>query len=193
MKRLFATALALLSLAAIPGNASPMKARVIQQLFCQDRPGLEKSFEWTINELKKCDESLDIVVLPEFSEVPGKTTTPEDFLNTARKYGPILLETCAETAKRCNTLVFAGAIDLSTEVPRNTIFVFNRQGKVIGKYYKEHLTRGEWDKLDKSYTEDWTQPYILDIEGVRYAFLTCYDFYFYENYSNIARWNRTSS
>ena len=135
-----------------------MKARVIQQLFCQDRPGLEKSFEWTINELKKCDESLDIVVLPEFSEVPGKTTTPEDFLNTARKYGPILLETCAETARRCSTLVFAGAIDLSLEVPRNTIFVFNRQGEFIGKYYKEHLTRGEWDKLDMRYTEEWTQP-----------------------------------
>ena len=188
MKRIFTTALALLTLASISGYASPMKARVIQQLFCQDRPGLEKSFEWTINELKKCDESLDIVVLPEFSEVPGKTTSAEDFLNTARKYGPILLETCAETARRCNTLVFAGAIDFSTEVPRNTIFVFNRQGEVIGKYYKEHLTRGEWDKLDKSYTEDWTQPYILDIEGVRYAFLTCYDFYFYENFSNIARW-----
>ena len=188
MKRILVTALALLAMTSLPGHAAPMKARVIQQLFCQDRPGLEKSFEWTINELKKCDESLDIVVLPEFSEVPGKTTSAEDFLNTARKYGPILLETCAETARRCNTLVFAGAIDFSIEVPRNTIFVFNRQGEVIGKYYKEHLTRGEWDKLDKSYTEDWTQPYILDIEGVRYAFLTCYDFYFYESFSNIARW-----
>ena len=188
MRRILIPALALLMTAAFPCTAAPMKARVIQQLFCQDRPGLEKSFEWTINELKKCDESLDIVVLPEFSEVPGKTSDREDFLATARKYGPILLETCAETAKRCSTLVFAGAIDMSLEVPRNTIFVFNRKGEIIGRYYKEHLTRGEWDKLDKSYTEDWTQPYILDIEGVRYAFLTCYDFYFYENYANIARW-----
>lgn len=188
MKRIIASAMTLLALAALPSGAAPMKARVIQQLFCQDRPGLEKSFEWTINELKKCDESLDIVVLPEFSEVPGKTTDREDFLNTARQYGPILLETCAQTAKRCSTLVFAGAIDFSTEAPRNTIFAFNRNGEIIGRYYKEHLTRGEWDKLDMSYTEEWTQPYILDIEGVRYAFLTCYDFYFYENFSNIARW-----
>jgi predicted amidohydrolase/glycerophosphoryl diester phosphodiesterase len=188
MRRIIASAMTLLALAALPSGAAPMKARVIQQLFCQDRPGLENSFEWTINELKKCDESLDIVVLPEFSEVPGKTTDREDFLNTARQYGPILLETCAQTAKRCSTLVFAGAIDFSTEAPRNTIFVFNRNGEIIGRYYKEHLTRGEWDKLDMSYTEEWTQPYILDIEGVRYAFLTCYDFYFYENFSNIARW-----
>ena len=188
IRRISLSSFAILLLASAPSHAAPMKARVIQQLFCQDRKGLEESFEWTINELKKCDESLDIVVLPEFSEVPGKTTSREDFLNTAGKYGPILLETCAETARRCSTLVFAGAIDFSTEVPRNTIFVFDRKGEIIGRYYKEHLTRGEWDKLDKSYTEEWTQPYILDIEGVRFAFLTCYDFYFYENFSNIARW-----
>lgn len=173
---------------AIPSGAAPMKARVIQQLFCQDRPGLEKSFEWTVNELKKCDESLDIVVLPEFCEVPGKTVSPEDFLSTSRKYAPVLIEACAETARRCSTLVFAGVVDHSLEVPRNAILVFDRKGEIVGRYYKEHLTRGEWDKLDMKYTEEWTQPYILDIEGVRYAFLTCYDFYFYENYSNIARW-----
>ena len=29
-------------------------------------------------------------------------------------------------------------------------------------------------------------PYILEIEGLRFAFLTCYDFYFYENFPKIA-------
>ena len=70
--------IAVLSLIPAPASASPMKARVIQQFFAQDRAGMDKSFEWTINELNKCDESLDIIVLPEFSEVPGKTTSKED-------------------------------------------------------------------------------------------------------------------
>ena len=181
-------AILLLAGTIAPMNAAPMKARVIQQFFAQDRPGLDQSFEWTLNELKKCDPSLDIVVLPEFCEVPGKTKSDQDFLQTARKNNPILLRECAETARRCSTLVFAGVVDVSLENPRNTIYVFDRKGNVVGKYFKEHLTRGEWSKLDKSYTEEWTQPYILDIEGVRFAFLTCYDFYFYENYANIARW-----
>ena len=168
--------------------AAPLKARVIQQYFAQDRKGLDESFEWTIAELKKCDESLDIIVLPEFCEVPGKTSGAHDFLATSRRNGVILIETCAETAKRCNSLVFAGVVDHSLPVPRNAIFAFDRQGKVVGKYYKEHLTRGEWDKLDKSYTEDWTRPYMIEIEGVKYMFLICYDFYFYENYANLARW-----
>ena len=189
MKRLFSF-VSLLLLAALPSFAAPMKARVIQPLFAQDREGLDKSFEWTLRALEKCNKSLDIVVLPEFSEVPGATPQPEDFLKIAREYGPTLLQACSETARRCSTLVFCGAIDTECEVPRNATFVYGRDGALIGKYYKEHLTAGEWKKygLDKSYTEEWTKPLMMDIEGVRYAFLTCYDFYFYENYSNIARW-----
>ena len=190
------TLAAVLALAALAfpvqtfmAQAAPMKARVIQPLFAQDAPGLDKSFEWTIKELEKCDASLDIVVLPEFSEVPGKTSD-KGFLEVVDKYGPVLLEACSRTARRCSTLVFVGAIDTSWPVPRNATFVYGRDGSLLGKYYKQHLTAGEWKRygLDKSYTEEWSQPTIMDIEGVRYAFLTCYDFYFYEAYSNIARW-----
>lgn len=181
--------LAMLLALAAPAQASPMKARVIQPLFAQDEAGLDKSFEWTIKELDRCDPSLDIVVLPEFSEVPGKTSY-KGFLETVDKYGPTLLEACERTARRCSTLVFCGAIDTSWDVPRNAIFIFGRDGSLLGKYYKEHLTAGEWQKygLDKSYTEEWNKPLVLDIEGVRFMFLICYDFYFYESYSNIARW-----
>ena len=187
MNRLLVSALSLLL--AVNAAAAPMKSRVIQPLFAQDEAGLDDSFEWTLRELDRCDASLDIVVLPEFSEVPGKTTYP-GFLETVHKYGPVLLDKCAETARRCSTLVFCGAIDTSWDVPRNAIYVFGRDGSVLGKYYKEHLTAGEWKKygLDNEYTREWTQPYILDIEGVRYMFLIFYDFYFYEAYANIARW-----
>lgn len=187
MNRLLVSALSLLL--AVNAVAAPMKSRVIQPLFAQDEAGLDESFEWTLRELDRCDASLDIVVLPEFSEVPGKTTYP-GFLETVHKYGPVLLDKCAETARRCSTLVFCGAIDTSWDVPRNAIYVFGRDGSVLGKYFKEHLTAGEWKKygLDNEYTREWTQPYILDIEGVRYMFLICYDFYFYEAYANIARW-----
>ncbi len=191
MKRIIlAVALIAVACSQNPGKTEgQMKARVIQPLFAMDEAGLDASYEWTLRELRDCDPSLDIVVLPEFSEVPGKTSN-EGFLETVHKYGPKLLETCEETARRCSTLVFCGAIDTSCKKPRNAVFVYGRDGSLLGKYYKEHLTAGEWQKygLDKSYTEQWNEPYLLDIEGVRYMFLICYDFYFYENYSNIARW-----
>lgn len=188
MKRLLFLALLIPAL-ALPAGAAPMKARVIQQYFAQDDKGRVESFQWTIRELDKCDPSLDIIVLPEFADVPGKSQAGE-FIKNAREYGPALQKRCAETARRCRSYVFCGVVDTSLDVPRNAIFIYDRNGELIGKYYKQHLTRGEWTRngLDKSYTEEWSEPYILDLEGVRYAFLTCYDFYFYENYANIARW-----
>lgn len=42
-------------------------------------------------------------------------------------------------------------------------------------------------KLDSDYTDEFSEPYILEIDGLRYGFLTCYDFYFYEAFANIAR------
>ena len=188
MKRLLFLAL-LIPAIALPAGAAPMKARVIQQYFAQDDKGRIESFQWTIRELDKCDPSLDIIVLPEFADVPGKSQAGE-FIKNAREYGPALQKRCAETARRCRSYVFCGVVDTSLDVPRNAIFIYDRNGELIGKYYKQHLTRGEWTRngLDKSYTEEWSEPYILDLEGVRYAFLTCYDFYFYENFANIARW-----
>ena len=121
MKRILTIAALLLSAAS--ALAAPMKARVIQPLFAQDRPGLDKSFEWTIKALDKCKPGLDIIVLPEFSEVPGATPDPADFLKIAREYGPVLLNACSETARRCKALVFVGCIDTGCEVPRNATFV----------------------------------------------------------------------
>ncbi|MBQ9892872.1 MAG: hypothetical protein IJM35_06935 [Bacteroidales bacterium] len=168
--------------------AAPMKARVIQQLYAQDLKGLEKSFKWTLNELKKCDPSLDIIVIGENCHIPGKTPNDQVYFQIDAKNGPVLLKACAETARRCHSYVFAGALDSSLGAPRNTIFMFDRNGELVGKYYKEQLTPGEMKRLDKSYTEEWTKPYLVDIDGLRFAFLTCYDFYFYENFANIARW-----
>ena len=72
---------------------------------------------------------------------------------------------------------------------RNTTFSFNRDGTLAGKYYKQHLTPNEVAKtgLDSDYSFEFSEPTVLEIEGIRYAFLTCYDFYFYEAFSNIAR------
>ena len=68
--------------------AAPMKARVIQQLYAQDLKGLEKSFKWTLNELKKCDPSLDIIVIGENCHIPGKTPNDQVYFRSTPRTGP---------------------------------------------------------------------------------------------------------
>ena len=166
-----------------------LKACVFQPPYALDMADVDKSMQWEFDTLKKCDPSLDLIVLPEASDRQGRPRSREESIEAAKKYNAPLLAACAETAKRCGATVFVNALDFSHPSPRNTTFAFDKTGTCVGKYDKEHLTAGEWKKykFDESYMWKWSEPKILEIDGVRYAFLTCYDFYFYENFANIAR------
>ncbi len=168
-----------------------MKAVIIQPPYSRDVSHSDEYFEYKINLLKKCDSSVDIIVLPEYSDVPCATSTKEETFYYHKKYIKTLLDTCIETAKRCNALVFVNALYEINENYRNTTYVYNQKGELVGKYFKKHLPPLELNtlELDSDYTFEFSEPYVIEIDGLRYGFLTCYDFYFYEAFANIARQN----
>ena len=168
-----------------------MRACIIQPPYSRDLSCSDEYFNFKIKCLDECDNTSDIVVLPEYSDVPCATNDLEETVYYHNKYIDILLKKCIETAKRCNAIVFVNALyDIGGNY-RNTTYVYNRKGELVGKYFKKHLPPLEMEvlKLDSDYTFKFSQPYVLEIEGLRYGFLTCYDFYFYEAFANIARQN----
>lgn len=185
---IFAITIVAALLAACPAQAHKINSRVIQPPYAQDVAGIPASFEWMMDQLAQCGPDLDLIVLPEFSDVPGRTRTQKDYLDAVQANNARLLEACAATAARCSATLFVNAIDFTPEGIRNTTFAYDRTGKCVGKYYKRHVTAGERDDLgfDVSYAREWSEPYMLEIDGIRYAFLTCYDFYFYEMIGPIA-------
>ncbi len=166
-----------------------MKACIIQSEYSADLTRSDELFEKKIRLLDECDDTLDIIVLPEYSDVPCVTNTLEDTLFYHNKYIDVLLDQCIRTARRCGANVFVNALSLEKEGYRNTTYIFNKTGELIGKYFKRHLPPAEAEvlKLDDSYIKDYSEPYVMEIDGLRYAFLTCYDFYFYEAFAQIAR------
>ena len=48
-----------------------MKARIIQYRFGPTAAELDDNFAWILSELDACDESLDVVVLPEGCHAPA--------------------------------------------------------------------------------------------------------------------------
>jgi len=168
-----------------------MKACIIQPPYSNDVADSENFFKYKMEMLDSCDSSVDIIVLPEYSDVPCATTTLEETLYYHEKYINTLLNKCIETAKRCNSLVFVNALSHEKSGYRNTTYAYNREGELVGKYFKKHLPPLELEvlKLDSDYTFEYSEPYVIEIEGIRYGFLTCYDFYFYEAFPNIARNN----
>ncbi len=166
-----------------------MKACIIQPPYSRDLTFSDEYFDFKIERLRECDDSLDIIVLPEYSDVPCAAATREDILYYHERYIDRLLSECRNTAKRCRSLVFVNALSPENGDYRNTTYVYDRGGELIGKYFKAHLPPSELIDLhiDSDYTFEFAEPYVLEIEGIRYGFLTCYDFYFYEAFANIAR------
>jgi len=168
-----------------------MKACIIQPPYSFDLELSDEYFAYKLNLLEQCDDSVDIIVLPEYSDVPCVTATLEETLFYHEKYIGQLLDKCRETAVRCNAVVFVNALCKEQKGYRNTTYAYNQNGEIVGRYYKKHLPPLELCtlQLDSDYTFEFSEPYIIEIDGLRYGFLTCYDFYFYEAYANIARNN----
>lgn len=168
-----------------------MKACIIQPPYSMDFSDVETLFPWYLDALDRCDESIDIIVLPEYSNRPCRVYTKEQFLTSISLTTEKLLQKVSQTAKRCNAIVFVNMAYSTPTGLRNTTVVFDRCGEEVGYYYKQHLTAGEEHifQVDSDYTYDFSEPTVITVDGVRYGFITCYDTYFYEAFANIARQN----
>ena len=143
-------ALAAASFAAAGAPSRTIKACVMQPPYALDVADIEKSMQWEFDALKKCDPSLDLIVLPEASDRQARVGSREQAVAAAKKYNAPLLAACAETAKRCRATVFVNALDFTPTGERNTTFAFDKTGACVGKYDKEHLTAGEWKKFGRA-------------------------------------------
>lgn len=173
-----------------------MKICVIQPKYSFDENDIDKCFNELLSLLDECDDSMDLIVLPEYSDALADVKGKDGFYNAVKRYNSVLLRKASETAKRCNSLLFVNAGHKTENGIRNTTYAIDRSGNVVGKYFKAHPAPSEvktdadgGHELDVSYSYEPSSPYILELEGLRFAFLTCYDFYFYENFAKIAREN----
>ncbi|MBQ2686357.1 MAG: hypothetical protein IJF55_01315 [Clostridia bacterium] len=173
-----------------------MKVCVIQPEYSYDKNDLSDRFMSQIALLDKCTDDLDIIVLPEYTDVPVDMGSGEAFHSAIRENNKIILEKARETAKRCSSIVFVNAASESELGYRNTTYAIDREGNIVGKYFKAHPAPSEvksFEKggngLDVEYSYEFEKPYTLTLEGIRFAFMTCYDFYFYENFARVAREN----
>ena len=132
-----------------------MKVCVVQPAYSTFFGESEHYFEEQLKLIDACDDSMDIIVLPEACDIPCLAKTTSEANLSASKFNKVLLDKIAETAKCCNAMVFVNARSYD-ESPdgRNTTYAFNRQGELVGKYFKQHLTPGEVAtmRLDSNYT-----------------------------------------
>ena len=173
-----------------------MKAYIIQPYYSFSGSDLESCFHGMIDLLDTVGEDADIIVLPEYADVPAACESKNAFRASISKYNAIIKEKAAQAARRCHAIVFFNAADETPTGPRNTTYALNRDGEVVYKYYKAHPAPSEvkterqgGNELDVGYSYKFREPDVCEIEGIRFGFMTCYDFYFYESFAPLARKN----
>ncbi|MBQ9783624.1 MAG: hypothetical protein IJW44_03795 [Clostridia bacterium] len=168
-----------------------MKVCIIQPAYSTDYSQIDRYFQEQMKLLDRCDDSMDLIVMPESCDIPCLAGSKENADAATEKFRQPLLDAVAATAKRCHAMIFVSARSVEPTGLRNTTYAFNRQGEIVGKYFKQHLTPDEVSKtrLDSDYSFEFSEPTVIEMEGLRFGFLTCYDFYFYEAFANMARQN----
>ena len=89
MKRLVMMSLVLAAYGVYGADAAkpaprPIKACVMQPPYALDVADIEKSMQWEFDALKKCDPSLDLIVLPEASDRQARVGSREQAIAAAR-------------------------------------------------------------------------------------------------------------
>ena len=173
-----------------------MKVSVVQPYYSMDPDDMEKCYQKMAALLEELSDDSDMIVLPEYSDIPANTKDGKMFHASIERYNQDIMERVKQTAIRCRAMVFANFADRCDTGYRNTTFAFDRKGEIVGKYYKAHPAPSEvktaeqgGNQLDCSYSYEYRRPYVIEMEGLRFGFMTCYDFYMYEGFASLAREN----
>ncbi len=169
-----------------------MKICLIQPPYSLGEEGAEECFRKELSLLASCGEDgkPDLIVLPEYADVLFAAKDRAALLAAHERFFPRLFDACREAARKNGAIVFFNALDRAESGNwRNATWALGRDGEIAGKYGKRHLPPLERDLfgLDTADADGPRFPEIVEIDGLRFAFLTCYDFYFYEAFPLIAR------
>lgn len=168
-----------------------MKVCLIQPAYSTDYTKIDEYFDHELALLDRCDASMDLIVMPELSDVPCLAKTKAESEAAVEKFNARILDAAKNTAKRCHAMLFINARSHHAGGLRNTTYAIDREGNIAGTYDKQHLVPSEVKKLrlDSDYSFEHSAPTVIEMEGLRFGFLTCYDFYFYEAFAAMAREN----
>lgn len=166
-----------------------MKAYIIQPPYSMDYGKITECFNKLLSLLDECDSKADVIILPEYSDVMSATPNGKVFVSEIEKNASIIEKKVKETAIRCGATVFANYAYKAENGYRNTTHVIDKNGSEVGKYFKQHPAPSELKNpsIDTDYADKPQSVYTVTVDGVKYAFRTCYDFYFYEDAVQIAR------
>ena len=163
-----------------------LNVTVIQpKYFCGDKPD-EKIAEFLISELEKVPEG-GLILAPEYSNAGGLSDAESELKALSR--AEIMLSKVSEIAKNKAAYVSINVLQHRDGQIKNSTYLFDKKGEVAFIYDKQHLPPSEIKLGVVAGSKNGKCECMCELDGIKFAFLTCYDVYFNEQIEHIAKGN----
>lgn len=146
----------------------------------------EKIAKFILEELEKVPKG-GIIVAPEYSNAGGLSDAESELKAMSRAEG--MLEKAAEIAKRKSAYVVINVLERREGKIKNSTYLFDKNGKTSFIYDKQHLPPSEVKLGVEAGNASGKCKCLCELDGIKFAFMTCYDVYFNEQIEHIAKGN----
>ena len=157
-----------------------MKLTVVQPKYYWENEPSKNVREFLKEQLLNVTED-EIIVLPEYSNAGGISDIEKE--KNEMQYADEIKSYCKKIAKEKHAYVCVNVLEERKGEIKNSTYLYGKDGKTKFIYDKIHLPPSEV-ALGMSYGDG---KCTCTVDGIRFAFMTCYDIYFNEQIEHIAK------
>ncbi len=157
-----------------------LKCVVVQPSYYMDVPPDAAIARFLLNEAEAAPENA-LIVLPEYSNAGGLSDKEKELAALARAEEMKRAVSCMAKEKSCYIVI--NVLEMREGKLRNSSYLYGKDGRVAFVYDKVHLPPSEIELG----VERGSGNCVCCVDGIRFAFMTCYDVYFNEQIEYIAQ------
>ena len=161
-----------------------MNITVVQpSYYCGDNPD-EKIANFLLSHLVDVKEG-GLIVLPEYSNAGGLSDAESEIKALPR--AEVMLKKASEIAKSKKAYVSINVLMNRDGDIKNSTYLFDKNGNNVFIYNKQHLPLSEIKLGVEPGNKSGKCQCVCTVDGITFAFMTCYDVYFNEQIEFIAK------
>ena len=161
-----------------------LRITVVQPNYFPGEQPDEKAAQFLLTELENAPVG-GLIVLPEYSNAGGISDVESE--RKALPRAEMMLKAASRVAREKGCYVAINVLQLRDGKIKNSTYLFDKNGNTAFVYDKQHLPQSELKLGVVPGTPGQPCSCVCDLDGIRFAFMTCYDVYFNEQIEFIAK------
>ena len=160
-----------------------MKITVVQPKYYWGETPDETIAAFLLSEMEKVEKD-GLIVLPEYSNAGGLSDPEKE--RAALPRAKEMLKKASAVAKEKGAYVAINVLEIRDEKLKNSTYLLNKNGDVAFIYDKQHLPLSEIKLGVEAGNSTGKCKCVCEVDGIKFAFMTCYDVYYNEQIEHIA-------